>query len=167
MTQALSRALSEASGHSLLYSQAVAARLGINSTDLECLDFLGRRGPMTAGTMAEAAGLTTGAVTGIVDRLEAAGLACRKPDPLDRRKVVVQALPEAEARITPLFKPMEAAILDALAPFDEPALEILLKFMSRATEASSAALTRLIKTVPLPSPSEPMPRRPRPRGTTK
>jgi DNA-binding MarR family transcriptional regulator len=120
---------------------------------------------MTAGAMAETAGLTTGAVTGIVDRLEAAGLACRKPDPNDRRKVVVQALPEAEARITPLFKPMEAAILGALAPFDEPALEILLKFMSKATEASSAALARLIETVPLPAPSKPLPKRPRVRGS--
>jgi DNA-binding MarR family transcriptional regulator len=165
MTQALSQALSKASGHSLLYSQAVAARLGINSTDLECLDFLGRRGPMTAGAMAEAAGLTTGAVTGIVDRLESAGLACRKPDASDRRKVVVHALPQAEARITPLFKPMEAAILDALAPFDEPALQILLEFMTKATEASSAALTRLIETVPLPTPSEPPIKRPRIRGS--
>ena len=166
MTQALSQALREASGHSLLYSQAVAARLRINSTDLECLDFLGRRGPMTAGAIAEAAGLTTGAVTGIVDRLEAAGLARRSSDPFDRRKVVVQAVAEAEARIAPLFQPMEAAILDALAGFDEPDLEILLKFMGRATEASSAALTRLIETVPLPAPSEPSPRRARLRGSS-
>ena len=139
--QALNQALREASGHSLLYSQAVAARLGINSTDLECLDFLGRRGPMTAGAMAEEAGLTTGAVTGIVDRLEAAGLARRSSDPFDRRKVVIHAEATRKARICALFQPMEAAILAALASFNERDLEILLKFLSKAAQVSSLALT--------------------------
>jgi DNA-binding MarR family transcriptional regulator len=164
MIRALSQALREASAYSLLYSQAVAARLGINSTDLECLDFLGRRGPMTAGALAESAGLTTGAVTGVVDRLERAGLARRRSDPSDRRKVVIHAVAGAEARITPLFKPMEAAIVDALATFDDPALEILLRFLGDASKISATALTRLVEQVPASGAHEPPPTRPRRRG---
>jgi DNA-binding MarR family transcriptional regulator len=163
MIRALSQLLREASAQSLLYSQAVAARVGINSTDLECLEFLGRRGPMTAGALAEAAGLTTGAVTGVLDRLENAGLARRKSDPSDRRKVVIHAVAGAEAKIAPLFAPMEASILNALASFDEPELKTLLKFLDDAVTSSSVALRQLVESVPLPSAQAPAPRRLRPR----
>jgi hypothetical protein len=57
----------DASGQGVMYSQAVAQRLGINSTDLECLDHIVLRGPLTAGALAEATGLTTGAITGVID----------------------------------------------------------------------------------------------------
>jgi DNA-binding MarR family transcriptional regulator len=60
----------DASGQGVMYSQAVAQRLGINSTDLECLDHIVLRGPLIAGALAEATGLTTGAITGVIDRLE-------------------------------------------------------------------------------------------------
>src|SRR4030081_3058399 len=96
---ALNRALRDASGQGVLYSQTVAERLGINSTDLECLDCVVLRGPLTAGELAEATGLTTGAITGVIDRLERAGFARRESDGNDRRKVLVRALPAVERRI--------------------------------------------------------------------
>src|SRR5580700_8824106 len=90
LTGALNLAMREASGLGVLFSQEVARRLGIASTDLECLDYLGR-GPIAAGELAELTGLTTGAITGVIDRLERAGLARRSRDVADRRKVLVEA----------------------------------------------------------------------------
>src|SRR5262245_15693306 len=108
LEDALSAAMRDVSGQSVLYSQAVAGRLGMNSTDLECLDHI-MRGPVTAGRLAELTGLTTGAITGVIDRLERIGLARRADHPDDRRKTLVCALPAVGERVTPLFEPMQRA----------------------------------------------------------
>src|ERR1043165_7694421 len=72
------------SAQSILFSQAVADRLKLNSSDLECLDIVMLRGPVTAGELAQATGLTTGAITGLIDRLERAGYVRRARDAEDR-----------------------------------------------------------------------------------
>src|SRR5258708_28193227 len=77
---ALNAAMRDVSGQGVLYSQAVAERLGMNSTDLECLDHISR-GPLTAGRLAELTGLTTGAITGVIDRLQRARPAPRERGP--------------------------------------------------------------------------------------
>src|SRR5258708_12382269 len=101
---ALNAAMRDVSGQGVLYSQAVAERLGMNSTDLECLDHISR-GPLTAGRLAELTGLTTGAITGVIDRLERAGLARRDPHPGHRRQTLVRMLPALSARLPPPFHP--------------------------------------------------------------
>lgn len=138
----LSAALREVSGLGVLYSQAVAAKLGMNSTDLECLGLVAA-GPVTAGALATATGLTTGAITGVIDRLEEAGLACRERDPDDRRKVRVRALPAAFERIAPLFAPMEAAALEALSSYRVEELALLLTFLKSMHAAGLAAMAQL------------------------
>jgi DNA-binding MarR family transcriptional regulator len=143
LVAALNRAMRDASGQGVLYSQAVAERLGINSTDLECLDIIVMRGPVTAGELARATGLTTGAITGVIDRLDRAGFAKREHDAADRRKVLVRALPAVERRVVPLFKPMERAALSALAAYDDKELALLLDFLLRAHEAALAAMAML------------------------
>jgi DNA-binding MarR family transcriptional regulator len=95
LLQRLNRVTRESAGLGTLFGEAVARRLGINATDLECLDLILLRGSLTAGEIAEAAGLTTGAVTGLIDRLERAGLARRERDAGDRRKVYVKPTPKA------------------------------------------------------------------------
>jgi DNA-binding MarR family transcriptional regulator len=140
---ALNRAMRDASGQGVLYSQVVAERLGINSTDLECLDFVVMRGPLTAGELADATGLTSGAITGVIDRLERAGFAQRERDKNDRRKVRVRALPAVERRIFPLFQPMERAALSALSSYKDGELAFLLNFLTRVGEAAAAAMTEL------------------------
>jgi DNA-binding MarR family transcriptional regulator len=75
------------------FDLAVAEALGLNRTDLRCMDFLQREGPLTAGRLAELTGLTTGAMTTVIDRLERAGYAQRDRDPADRRRVVVALTP--------------------------------------------------------------------------
>jgi DNA-binding MarR family transcriptional regulator len=140
---ALNTAMRDASGRGVLYSQAVAQRLGINSTDLECLDHIVLRGPLSAGALAEATGLTTGAITGVIDRLERAGFARRERDPEDRRKVSVYADPVVFERIVPLFEPMQRAAVTAVSPYSDEELVLLLDFFTRIREASLGAMTEL------------------------
>jgi DNA-binding MarR family transcriptional regulator len=140
---ALNHAMRNASGQGVIYSQMVAERLGVSSSDLECLDFIVMRGPLTAGELAEATGLTTGAITGVIDRLEQAGFARRERDAHDRRKVLVRFQPGAERRLMPLFKPMERASMAALERYSDKELAFLLEFLTRLSEAAGAAMTEL------------------------
>jgi DNA-binding MarR family transcriptional regulator len=125
-----------------LFSNAVAARLGVNSTDLECLGYL-VDGPVTAGRLAEATGLTSGAITGVIDRLERAGFARRERDTADRRRVLVHATALVMKRAAPLFAPMAAATEAAIEPYRDDQLELLLDFLARARDAGRAALAAL------------------------
>src|SRR5262245_34840645 len=94
----------ELSTRTILFHQAVADVLGVTPTDHKCLDFIAEADhPVTAGELATVTGLTTGAITGVIDRLEAAGLAVRERDPHDRRRVVVKPAPQAFERVAPLF----------------------------------------------------------------
>src|SRR5215468_8946073 len=147
---ALNSAMRDVSGEGVLYSQAVADRLGINSTDLECLDHISR-GPVTAGWLAELTGLTTGAITGVIDRLERAGLARRAPDAHDRRKTLVRALPAVAERVAPLFEPMERSAIAVLAKYRNEELQLLLNFLNAARDAGLAAMTELRALPAVPS----------------
>src|SRR6516225_11699262 len=90
-----------------LMGQAAADRIGINATDLNCLNILTFRGEMTAGELARETGLTTASITGVTDRLEEAGFVRRERDPADRRRVVVQiTLEKAVSQVASVFAPM-------------------------------------------------------------
>jgi DNA-binding MarR family transcriptional regulator len=140
---ALDAAMRDVSGHGVLYSQAVASHLGVNSTDLECLDHVVQRGPLTAGELARLTGLTTGAITGVIDRLERAGYARRTRIASDRRKVGVEVAPNGIETIVPLYEPMRRAALRALSHYRGAELELLLDFLIRARDAAVAALVEL------------------------
>ena len=88
----------------------VAASLGINSTDLRCLELLEREERMTPSRLAELAGLTTGAVTGVLDRLESAGFVRREADPDDRRRFIVRPVPERLAAVAAAYEPVVEGI---------------------------------------------------------
>jgi DNA-binding MarR family transcriptional regulator len=139
----LDEAMRKASAQGVLFSQLVARRLRITSTDLECLDVISLRGPVTAGELAAVTGLTTGAVTGVIDRLERSGFARRERDKRDRRKVRVRALPAAERNIAPLFAPMQRAIRAAVAGYGENELAILIDFFTRHHKEAVAATAEL------------------------
>ncbi|MDP9144231.1 MAG: MarR family transcriptional regulator [Actinomycetota bacterium] len=83
--------------------------VGINRTDGRCLDVVDQRGRITAGDLAREAGLTTGAVTAVVDRLEAAGLMRRRSDPGDRRKVLIELTPDAQSLAQEVYGPLAHA----------------------------------------------------------
>src|SRR5258708_31557950 len=81
-----------------LMNQAEAERIGINSTDLNCLNILSFSGQLTAGQLAQATGLTTASITGVLDRLEEAGFLRRERDASDRRRVVIHLVIERAMR---------------------------------------------------------------------
>jgi DNA-binding MarR family transcriptional regulator len=137
---AVSLAMREISGLSVLHSQAMSAALGINSTDLECLDLVMLRGRVTAGELADLTGLTTGAITGVIDRLEKVRFVRRERDPSDRRKVFVEVLPSIRASVNPLGEPMQDAVLGVLAKYKDGELEMLLDVLSRLQEAALSAI---------------------------
>jgi DNA-binding MarR family transcriptional regulator len=91
------------------YDELVAARLGINRSDLRCLDLLHERGTMTAGELAAGSGLTSGATTRLLDRLEQVGYIRRLPDKGDRRRVLVELTPRARKLATEFYGSFEAA----------------------------------------------------------
>src|SRR5262249_38759150 len=91
---------------------------------------------LSAGELAEATGLTTGAITGVIDRLERAGFARRDRHGSDRRKVLVRALPAVDRRIGPLFQPMERGAMSVLSQFSDKELAFLLDAFSRLGEAA-------------------------------
>jgi DNA-binding MarR family transcriptional regulator len=140
---ALNRALRNVSGQAVLHSEAMAERLGINSTDLECLDIIILQGPVSAGELARASGLTSGAITGVIDRLHRAGLAKREPDPQDRRKVLVRVPPAVLQRILPIGEPMGRAAQAILSSYDDQQLALILDFLVRSHESAVAVTTKM------------------------
>lgn len=129
---------------SVMLSQTVAERAGLNPTDMEALDLLFMNGPITAGRLAELTGLTTGAITGIVDRLERAGHVRRETDPADRRRVIIQPLPEKAAReFAPLYAPLAAAMAALYDRYSDAELGLIVDFLGKSQEIATAHIATL------------------------
>jgi DNA-binding MarR family transcriptional regulator len=131
----LEEAMRRSSAQGVLFGQAVANVAGISGSDLECLDFLNLEGRVTAGRLAEVTGLTTGAITGVVDRLEKAGLVRRERDEADRRKVFIVTVPENIAGIARFYVPMQQAMQKLWSTYSEAELQLLLRFASEGYKA--------------------------------
>jgi DNA-binding MarR family transcriptional regulator len=117
------------------FDNLAAERLGLNRTDLHCINIIENSGGLTAGELADEAGLTTGAVTGVIDRLERAGYARRVPDPADRRRVKLEVTPSFYARADKIWGPMAADWESRLSRrFTAEELELVTEFL-RATNA--------------------------------
>jgi len=115
-----------------LVSQAAADRIGINATDLNCLNILSFSGHMTAGELARATGLTTASITGVADRLEEAGFVRRERDASDRRRVVIRlVLDRALSDIAPVFLPMIRALEQTAARYSDDELRLIVEFYGR------------------------------------
>lgn len=124
----------EMSVHTILFHNAVAERLGLNATDHRCLDFILRVGGVTAGQLAKATGLTTGAITGVIDRLEKAGFARRQSDAKDRRKVIIVPRPERLPEIEKLFASMARSMGRVMSSYSARESQVLIDFMQRVSE---------------------------------
>jgi DNA-binding MarR family transcriptional regulator len=125
------------------YDQAVADATGINRTDMRCLDVIEREGPVPAGRLAEETGLTTGAITTALDRLERAGHARRVRDPNDRRRVLVELTPEARQN-TGRFYGEHAALAERLYKrYTEDQLALLLEFVRGSREFNERQAAKL------------------------
>jgi len=127
-----------------LMGQAAADRIGINSTDLNCLNILSFSGHMTAGELARATGLTTASITGVIDRLEEAGFVRRERDPNDRRRVVVRlSLDKAVSDVASVFAPMLRDWRDMAARYSDDELRLIVDFYGRVEQVFRKHLIRL------------------------
>src|ERR1039457_5037690 len=118
-----------------LMGQAAADQIGINATDLNCLNILGFTGTMTAGQLAKATGLTTASITGVIDRLEVAGYARRERDTSDRRRVVIRlVLERAVSDVATVFLPMVRAWQNMAERYSDEELRLIVEFYGQMEE---------------------------------
>jgi DNA-binding MarR family transcriptional regulator len=123
--------------------EAAARVLGLNRTDLRCLGILLRGAPASAGTLARATGLTRGAMTTVLDRLERAGYARRTPHPGDRRSVRVEATPAVLVRVEAIWGPIRDEGARLLARYSERQLHTLLRFLEQGRALQEAHAARI------------------------
>jgi DNA-binding MarR family transcriptional regulator len=127
-----------------LMGQAAADRIGINNTDLNCLNILSFSGHMTAGELAKATGLTTASITGVIDRLEEAGFVRRERDPHDRRRVVVRlSLDKAVSEVATVFAPMLHDWREMASRYSDDELRLIVDFYGRVEQVFRKHLIRL------------------------
>jgi DNA-binding MarR family transcriptional regulator len=131
------------SAATIMFHQAIADRLGLNPTDHKCMDLVALSGAMTAGELAEATGLTTGAITGVVDRLEAAGFVRREDDPRDRRRVILRLVPARYAQAGRLFEHLSRVTAELAERYSDRDLATILDFMTRSREVLREATGEL------------------------
>jgi DNA-binding transcriptional ArsR family regulator len=148
---AFEESLRRTSSYMHLMSQAAAERIGINATDLNCLNILSLGGEVTAGQLAQATGLTTASITGVVDRLEHAGYVRRERDTNDRRRVVVHLIIEPVLRdVVTVFAPMLTAWKAVADGYTEDELKLIIDFQAKSERVLKDNLARLREPVSKP-----------------
>ena len=125
-----------------------AERFGLNRTDLRCLDVLGRVGALTPTELARALGFTTGGVTTVIDRLEQAGYARRRPDPADRRRIIVEPTELVVEREAAIFGGLIKSIESLGASYSDAELATILDFLGRGRELVAGHVALLMAQPP-------------------
>lgn len=126
-----------------LFGQTVAIRFGLSESDVETLEALIEMGASTAGRLADLTGLTSGAVTRVIDRLEQSGYVRRVPDPADRRRVIVEVVPEKVSAIQATLDRVGAASAEEIGHYTDAQLALISEFLTRMeaiTRAEAASL---------------------------
>jgi DNA-binding MarR family transcriptional regulator len=133
-------------GAVVVFNELVGRCLGVSATDRKCLDLLSR-GPVTAGELARFTGLTTGAVTGIIDRLVKAGYAERILDPEDRRRVIVaqKARSRLDEIVPAIFGPLRADMTAVMANYTAKEISVIADFLERSREVLVANTSRVAR----------------------
>lgn len=144
----LQQAMQRSTMWTVLLHHTVAGKAGINVTDAQCLNLLSLDGPMTPGQLAQAMGITTGgAITAVVDRLEKAGYVKRTRDPDDRRRVIVEPIPEKLGKIGGYFEPIAKETMERFASYSDEQLRFLLDF-ARGNNAAMPGVIREVQAMP-------------------
>jgi DNA-binding MarR family transcriptional regulator len=144
LIQELENAMRRVSSQGAMFAKTVADRAGISSADMDCIDFVNVEGRMTAGRLAELTGLTTGAITGVVDRLEKAGFVRRERDESDRRKVFI--VPVAERMKMEMGRPFELVrrvMQKQCDAYSEAELKFLVRYGNESYQSMLEATTQL------------------------
>jgi DNA-binding MarR family transcriptional regulator len=118
----------------VLFHQAIGQVLGINVTDMKCLDIMMLKGSASPSQLAELTGLTSGSTTAMIDRLEKRGLVERRPHPKDRRSTVIVLTRKAERKLPPLFESLAMAMQALVSSYSEKELDVLSDFFRRVID---------------------------------
>jgi DNA-binding MarR family transcriptional regulator len=129
----------------VVHGHAGAESVAMGATDFQALNLVGLAGAMSAGDLARATGLTTGATTRLIDRLERGGYVRRVPDPADRRRVAVQLVAEPTG-LDAALAPVRGAIADVLAGYTPEQLATLFDWFRRAAAVYEKATADLMAT---------------------
>ncbi len=124
----------------VLHNHVVSQRVGLGASDSQLLSLLGVHGPLTPGRLAELTGLTTGTVTGVIDRLERGGFVRRERDTADRRKVLVTPVPEAMATLGEHYREHGEHLDAVLRIRDEAQLRVIADFLAELAGPDAGAL---------------------------
>jgi DNA-binding MarR family transcriptional regulator len=133
LVEELNQAVQRNGNLTVLFTHSIAEQIGLSATEFEALDVLGQTGPVTAGQLAQLCGLSTGGVTGMVDRLEKAGFVRRAHDPDDRRKVIIERVPNEtlHERVRKLYAPLSAGFHQLVSHYSDAEIELILDFVNR------------------------------------
>ncbi|GAA3750438.1 DNA-binding MarR family transcriptional regulator [Spinactinospora alkalitolerans] len=113
---------------------AMAGRFGMNPTDMQCWSLLQISGPMTPGRLARLTGLTSGAITAVIDRLERDGYVRRERHPEDRRKVMVAVRPREDSDISRSFLGLREAMIDLHEGYSDDELRLITRWLDGVNE---------------------------------
>ena len=142
------RALRRVNLQGSFLGQTVAIRFGLSESDIETLEQLVDMGATTAGKLSEITGLTSGAVTRVIDRLEGAGFVRRVPDPADRRRVIVEAVPEKVAQVQSTLNRVGSASAKEISRYTDAQLALISEFLTRMEQVTREEATSLRETPP-------------------
>lgn len=145
LLQALENQSRELSTRTVIFHHFIGERLGLNPTDHKCLDIIIRtQTPMTATRLAEETGLSTGTITGVMDRLEKAGYVKRKRDPNDRRLIYIKPLlDKAMIKMGPIFEPMRQATTNLYSKYTDEELTVILDFITNCNRMTHQLTTEM------------------------
>jgi DNA-binding MarR family transcriptional regulator len=133
--QRVASGMRELIASAILFNDQVAAKVGMSHAEMQSLHLLQLNGSMTPGQLSALTGLSTGAITALIDRLERAGLATRAPHPTDRRKVVVSADQDRiDALLGPHYGGWAEHLSQVIGAFDSAELETIARFFARLSE---------------------------------
>ena len=132
LVEAVMREMRLMSSYDALFSQAVGERIGMHSTDIETMDLLNMLGPLTAGELSEHTGLSSGATTRLIDRLERAGYVRRRPDESDRRRVIIEPIWDNLDALGALYEPLAEGLSQLWSSFSEHELAVILDFVRKS-----------------------------------
>lgn len=144
LAEALTVAAQRTATDAVMMHQAVADQVGLHVTDLRCLNLLLLDGSATAGELARATGLTTGAITRMIDRLLKSGYVRREHDHQDRRRVIITPVAERVAEIGPRYQPLATEFAKVTQDYTDDQLELLLDVFDRLHE-TSVRVTALLR----------------------
>ena len=146
--------------------QAIAQSVGLNATDTKCIDLIlrGPGGSVTAGWLSDTTGLTTGAITHILNRLEKRQFIERVRDTRDRRKVFIRVRPESLESLIPKYEAMGSAYISIVEQYGDKELQLICDYLEKASEVSERELANMIaanrsqssqaRSTPSPRPAE-------------